>query len=311
MLKNDTELYLQSLRIANLSANTVKTYRQALEALMQFVGSEVDAREIDVNVMRAYIHVLAAKGLSPSTRNHALRVFKAFGKFLVDEGGLDENVFQLIPHAKAPARLIDPPTVKEVTRLLDGEIPTNWPARDWVELELLYGTGVRVQEAASITLDDLRTDGTILVHGKGGKERLVPIGKPLRLALAAYLPERKRVLRRRKQHSQALFFRCNAPSCTSHTCFAKLPPEPEPIDVRTIRRVLLTVCQAKGLEPMNPHSLRHACATHMLNNGAPLVVIKDLLGHAKLSTTAMYAFVSTGLMQKTYNAAHPSCQPAA
>jgi site-specific recombinase XerD len=62
---------------------------------------------------------------------------------------------------------------------------------------------------------------------------------------------------------------------------------------------------------MNPHSLRHACATHMLNNGAPLVVIKDLLGHAKLSTTAQYAFVSTGLMQKTYNAAHPSCQPAA
>ena len=193
-----------------------------------------------------------------------------------------------------------------MTRLLDGEIPTNWPARDRAELELLYGIGARVQEAASITLDDLHTGGTILIHCKGGKERLLPTGEPLKRALAAYLPERDRVLRRRNQHSQVLFFRCNAPSCTSNPWFAKLPPEPEPVDVRTIRRVLLIVCQANGLKPMNPHSLRHACATHMLNNGTPLVVIKELLGHAKLRTTARYAFVSTGLMQKTYNAAHPS-----
>jgi site-specific recombinase XerD len=250
--------------------------------------------------------VLAAKGLSASTRNHALRVFKAFGKFLVDERILDENVFQLMLRAKSPVRLIDPPTVEDVTRLLDGEIPTNWPARDWVELELLYGTGARVQEAARITLDDVRSNGTILIHGKGGKERLVPTGEHLKRALAAYLPERATVLRRRKQHSQALFFRCKAPSSTSKRPLAKLPAEPEPINVRTIRRVLRTVCQVKGLKPMNPHSLRHACATHMLNNGAPLVVIKELLGHAKVSTTARYAFVSTGLMQKTYNKAHPS-----
>ena len=307
MLKSDTELYLQSLRVAKMSPHTTKTYRQALEALMQFVGPEVDAREIDVNVMRAYVHVMAAKGLSASTRNHSLRVFKAFGKFLVDEGTLDESVFHLILHAKSPVRLINPPTVEEVTRLLDGEIPTNWPARDRSELEILYGTGARVQEVVSITLDDLRTDGTILIHGKGDKERLVPVGKPLERALAEYLPERARVLRRRNQHSRVLFFRCHAPSCTSNPWFAKLSAEPEPIDVRTIRRVLRTVCQAKGLKPMNPHSLRHACATHMLNNGAPLVVIKELLGHATVSTTARYAFVSIGLMQKTYRAAHPSC----
>lgn len=133
----------------------------------------------------------------------------------------------------------------------------------------------------------------------------MPVGKPLERALAEYLPERAMALRRRKQHSQALFFRCKAPSCTSNPRFAKLPPQPAQVDVRTIRRVLLTVCQAKGLKQMNPHSLRHACATHMLDNGAPLVVIKELLGHAKLSATALYAFVSTGLMQKTYRAAHP------
>jgi site-specific recombinase XerC len=78
---------------------------------------------------------------------------------------------------------------------------------------------------------------------------------------------------------------------------------------RTIRRVLLRVCEAKGVEPMHPHLLRHACATHMLNNGATLVVIRELLGHAKLSTTAQYAFVSVALMQKTYNQAHPYAKP--
>ncbi len=154
MLANNIELYLQSLRIANLSRNTIKTYQQALQALMTFLGPETDAREIDVSVMRAYVHLLAAKSLSPNSRNHALRVFKAFGKFLVDEGILDENAFRLIPQAKLPERLIEPPAVEAVSALLDGEIPTTWPARDRVELELLYGTGVRVQEAASIMMAD-------------------------------------------------------------------------------------------------------------------------------------------------------------
>jgi site-specific recombinase XerD len=305
MLENNIELYLQSLRIANLSRNTIKTYRKDLKALMTFLGPETDAREIDVNVMRAYVHLLAAKNLSPISRNHALRVFKAFGKFLVDEGILDENVFRLIPQAKVPERLIEPPTVEAVSTLLDGEIPTTWPARDRVELELLYGTGVRVQEAVSIMMPDLLADGTILIHGKGGKERRVPVGSPLKQALDAYLPERETVLRRRKQQSQALFFECKHPSCRHSRWFATLPRKPEPINVGTIRRVLLRVCKAKGLKPMHPHLLRHACATHMLNNGAPLVVIRELLGHAKLSTTAQYAFVSVALMQKTYNAAHP------
>src|ERR1700674_4105223 len=158
MLENNIELYLQSLRIANLSQNTLKTYQQALNALMTFLGRETDAREIDVKVMRAYVHLLAAKNLSPSSRNHALRVFKAFGKFLVDEGILDENVFRLIPQAKFPERLIEPPTVEAISTLLDGEIPTTWPARDRVELELLYGAGARVQEVTSMMMADLLAD---------------------------------------------------------------------------------------------------------------------------------------------------------
>src|ERR1700691_5414306 len=286
MLQTDIRLYLESLLIANSSRHTLKKYRQTLEALMDFVGQESDARDIDVTVMRAYVHRLSVKGLSVSSRNHALRIFKAFGKYLVDEGIIDENVFELMPNARCPFRLVDAPSVETVSTLLDGEIATNWPARDRAALELLYGTGVRVQEAAGITLKDIRSDGTILIHGKGGNERMVPVGRPLKKALDAYLLERAKVLKRRRQETDALFFRCHSPSCKKMTTYnlRTLPTKLSPLDVRSIRRALRTVCLAKDLKPLHPHSLRHACATHMLDNGAPLTVIQNLLGHSKLST---------------------------
>jgi site-specific recombinase XerD len=248
----------------------------------------------------------AAKGVPPVTRNHAMRIFKAFGEFLLDEGIVPENIARLIPQAKAPRRLIEPPSIETISALLDGEIPTTWPARDRVLLELLYGTGVRVAEAAGICMSDLLPNGLLLVHGKGRKDRRVPVGGALRRALAAYMPERETVLRRRRQETEALFFDCKYPKCVFNYAFRSLPREPSPLTVRTIHRVLLRVCRAKGLDPMHPHLLRHACATHMLNNGAPLVVLKQLLGHSKLATTAGYAFVSASLMQNTYRGAHPS-----
>ena len=153
MLQNNIEFYLESLRAANMSPNTIKTYKQALGALLQFVGPQTDVRDIDVNVMRAYIHRLAEKGLSANSRNHALAVFTAFGKSLLDEGILADNIFAVMPRSKMPLRLFSVPSVQTIGTLLDGEMPTAWPARDRAELELLYGTGVRVHEAARLKLD--------------------------------------------------------------------------------------------------------------------------------------------------------------
>jgi integrase/recombinase XerD len=315
MLQNHVTLYLESLRAANASPATIKAYSHALEEFMQFVGQETDARDVDVQVIRAHIHRLAAKGLSPVSRNHAMRVLKTFGKFLVEERIVEENVFALASPAKCPSRLISPPTVETVTALLDGKMsaPSRGDgrykrpelliefskARDRALLELLYGTGVRVHEAAGVMMEDLRGDGTILIHGKGDKERLVPVGGPLRRALDAYMHTRRRVLRKFKRQSSVLFF-----SVSNHT----KDRMPVALDVRSVHRILTAACRANGLAALHPHSLRHACATHMLDNGAPLTALKELLGHAKLSTTANYAFVSTALMQKTYNAAHPHAQ---
>jgi site-specific recombinase XerD len=155
----------------------------------------------------------------------------------------------------------------------------------------------RSKESKLVVRPITSPDGTILIHGKGDKERLVPVGKCLRKGLDEYLPEREKMLRKQGRKSQVLFF------SVSHRTKNR---EPAPVDVRSIRRTLAEVCKTKGFKPMHPHELRHACATHMLDNGAPLVVIQQLLGHAKLSTTARYAFVSIRLMQKSYNETHPS-----
>jgi len=316
MLRNHVTLYLESLRAANASPLTIKTYRHALEELVQFVGQETDAHDVDVEVIRAHIHRLAAKGLSPVSRNHAMRVLKAFGKFLLEERIVEENIFALASPAKCPSRLISPPTVETVAALLDGKMPVrSWDyscykspelliefskARDRALLELLYGTGVRVHEAAGVMTEDLRGDGTILIHGKGERDRLVPVGRPLRKALDSYIRTRKRMLRTLGQKSTVLFF-------SAANRMKNRPPIP--LDVRSVRRILAAACKANGLEPLHPHVLRHACATHMLDNGAPLTVIRELLGHQKLSTTARYAFVSTALMHKAYSTAHPHAGP--
>jgi site-specific recombinase XerD len=293
MLQKHIEDYLSSLRVANVSPHTIKNYRHDLEVFAQFVGPETDIRDLGVPVVRGHLYRLAESGVNAVSRNRALAVFKAFGKHLFAEGLLDDNIFEVVPRAKVPSRLPSAPAVETVFKLLDGEMPTAWPARDRALLELLYGSGVRNEEAAHLELDDIRTDRLILIHGKGQKQRLVPIGGALKRALDAYLLERAARLFKLKGESQALFLGIAPRNGVEH------------LTTRSVGRILHDAGVAKGIEPMHPHQLRHACATPMLDNG----VIQKLLGHEKLSTTALYAFVSPKLMRRTYNDAHPSAKP--
>jgi integrase/recombinase XerC len=202
-----------------------------------------------------------------------------------------------------PDTLPDVPSKEEMAVLLDGgDFPTVFPERDRLLCELMYGAGLRVSEAAHITLDDLRPEQkAILIHGKGGpygtnaKQRLVPLNPHSRKALDEYLDARVRFL---KVETSVLFF-------AVRNRYEKSSTNIEPIDVRSISRMLLHMTQVRGLQPMHPHLLRHACATHMLDNGCPLDVIAQILGHDNLDATAHYAQVSTRLMMDTYNSAHP------
>ena len=156
---------------------------------------------------------------------------------------------------------------------------------------------MRVSEVSNISLDDIRLEqNCIVVHGKGQKDRLAPFNPRSRAAFDAYLPAKRRLARKYKLKTRALFL-------AVRNRYAE--QDREAINARTVGRILNEMTEARGLQKMHPHLLRHSCATHMLDNGAPLDVIAQLLGHANLDTTAHYAQVSTRLMLQTYNAAHP------
>jgi site-specific recombinase XerD len=186
--------------------------------------------------------------------------------------------------------LPDIPSEADMKRLLDGPIPTACPERDRVILELLYGSGLRAAEMAGVNVEDFKDSRTLLVRGKGRKERLVPVGKFARTALDEWLPLRKKLLGKRK---------------TDALVFSVGPKKSGRLDVRSIHRTVRQVAAAKGLPAYHPHQLRHACATHMHDHGAPIQVISTMLGHARLSTSQLYTRVSAGRMLETYRRAHP------
>jgi site-specific recombinase XerD len=236
---------------------------------------------------------------------------KSFIRWLRGEGIIGEETFEKIitvKRPKTPDTLPDVPSEQEMKILLDGgDFPTSFPERDRLLLELMYGSGLRVSEAAHIRLEDLRPEqSAILINGKGGpygknaKYRLVPLNPKSREALAAYLAERNRVVNKKKTETTALFFRVRGKFAHTKSAGSALP-----INVRSIHRMLLQITKVRGLPPMHPHLLRHACATHMLDHGCPLDVISHILGHDNLDVTAHYAQVSTRLMMKEYRSAHP------
>jgi site-specific recombinase XerD len=230
--------------------------------------------------------------------------------WLHSEGILAEEIFEkivTIKRPKMPETLPDVPSQEEMKVLLDGgDFPTTFPERDRLILELLYGSGLRVSEAARINLADLRPEqSAILINGKGGpygksaKFRLIPLNAKTHEALDAYLPARNEIVKRSGIETRALFF-------AVRECYAGAElTERRSLNVRSVHRMLLYMTKVRGLQPMHPHLLRHACATHMLDNGCPLDVIAQLLGHTHLDVTAHYAQVSIRLMMRAYNAAHP------
>jgi site-specific recombinase XerD len=260
-------------------------------------------------VLRGFLALLHRKGTSKRSASRKLSAIKSFVRWLRGEGIIGEDGFEkivTIKRPKIPDTLPAVPSQEEMTILLDsGNFPTAFPERDRLLLELMYGSGLRVSEAAQIRLPDLRPEqNAILINGKGGpygksaKHRLVPLNPKSRSALETYLVERDAVAKRDRIEPKALFFPVRV-----RNRYAGV--EREPLTTRSVHRMLLHMTKVRGLQPMHPHLLRHACATHMLDNGCPLDVISQILGHDSLDVTAFYAQVSTRLMMKEYNGAHP------
>ena len=284
--------FLRHLGGCNASPHTVKAYSRDLSLFAAYAGSR-GWKEIDHIAVRGFLSQLYEKGLSKTSVARALAAVRSLYRWLAREGVVEQNPAKLVATPKLPKKLPRVPTIEEMNSVIDGEMPeaAAFPERDRLMLELLYGCGIRNSELTGINLDDIRLSvEAILIRGKGKKERYVPFGDSVKAALAAYLPERQKVIGAGGTRSAALLINRHGGRLTT----------------RSVGRIVKKIAVAKGLSPdVHPHTLRHAFGTHMLEEGADLRAIQELLGHERLATTQRYTQLSMKHVLEVYDRTHP------
>jgi len=290
--------FLEYLNLGrNVSPHTLRSYASDLVQFIDFLatlhGDEGDPRSATAGDVRRYLAHLREKHYSRASVARKIASLRSFYKFLVREREVEENPAGGVRAPKLKRRLPNCLDLSEVDRLLSAP-PANTllGARDRAILELLYSTGMRISELAHLDMRNLDRFGEVaLLRGKGRKERMTPIGRAAMLALEHYLALRQRYWAGRPQADRtALFLNKNG----------------QRLSARSVRRMLEKYARAASLgRRVSPHTLRHSFATHMLDNGADLRAVQELLGHESLSTTQIYTHVSTERIGKVYARAHP------
>jgi integrase/recombinase XerC len=284
--------FVKSLGQRNASVHTIKAYSGDLDEFASYAGSR-NWKQIDHVTIRGFLSHLYEKGLGKTSVARALAAVRSLYRWLAQEGVVEQNPAALVSTPKLAKKLPRVPTIEEMNNVLDGQMPevAAFPERDRMILELLYGCGIRNSELIGINTDDIRlSNEAILIHGKGKKQRYVPFGDSVRIALAAYRPARQRRLEECKKNSSALLINLRGGRLTT----------------RSVGRIIKKIAIAKGLSPdVHPHTLRHAFGTHMLEEGADLRAIQEMLGHERLSTTQRYTQLSINHVLQVYDQTHP------
>ncbi len=286
--------FLEHLRLGRqLSPHTIRAYGGDLDRFIDFVGGEGTlASRVDLNLVRRYLAYLHERGYEFSSIARALACLRSFYDHQVRLARMEKNPLQNIRTPKMQRRLPDFLQEEEVEGLFQA-ISGNpfMVGRDRALLETLYGGGLRVSEAMALDMEDLHLDGAYLrIRGKGNRERISPIGTAAIKAIEAYSPLRTDRLITLGKDSEALFLNKNGTR----------------LDVRSVRRILLKLARKAGLSKrVTPHMLRHSFATHLLDRGADLRSVQELLGHANLTTTQIYTHVTTHRLKDVYEEAHP------
>jgi len=247
----------------------------------------------DVNTIRSYLVLLNEKQYSKSTVARKLATLRSFYKFLAKRGQINSNPVVTIRTPRQDKKLPRFLEYEEVKRLLETPPTTNWlGTRDRAIMETLYSTGIRVSELVALNMDDIDFLGEVIhVRGKGKKERITPIGTSALQATQHYMEFRdKRAQSSTNFDPKVLFVNKHGGR----------------LSTRSVRRKMDKYLRMAGLDPaISPHTLRHSFATHMLNNGADLRSVQELLGHQSLSTTQIYTHLSTAKLKDVYQNAHP------
>src|SRR4051812_15197806 len=291
----------------HFSDYTVKSYGADLIQFGQFLtgdigqlagakdGVPLDDKQLKCEplTIREFLAYLYAQNYTKSTTARKLATLRSFYKFLIRRGVVSVNPLSTIRTPKQEKRLPKCLDLEQVQKLLDAPGDADLlSARDKAMLEVLYSSGIRVSELVELEMQDLDLqEGVLRVEGKGRKDRLTPIGSQAIKAMQRYFDLR------------ALDSRCQQ-STHGGRCF--LNKHGEPLSTRSVRRKLDKYLVHAGLDPgISPHTLRHSFATHLLNNGADLRSVQELLGHQSLSTTQIYTHLTTSRMKEAYDAAHP------
>lgn len=286
--------YLDAER--NYSAHTVTSYGTDLEHFISFLESEgipVSPDGVDRTTIRSYLGSLTRSGFKKRTIARRLSAVKSFFRYLQRQGVTPVNPAKLVGTLRYEKTIPEFLTQAQMSALLDlMDVSTAQGVRDRAIVELFYSAGVRLSELVRLDLSDLRfSQRTISVMGKGSKQRILPIGETALTCLEKYLAVRSQIPREgAAADPRAVFI---ARSGRRVTALAVQ---------RMVRRVMMRVSDASKL---SPHVLRHTFATHLLDNGADLRAVKDLLGHESLSTTQIYTHVTIERLKNVYQQAHP------
>jgi integrase/recombinase XerC len=310
------------------SEHTLRAYSREVRgfaAYLQETLGDADVASVEHTHIRGYLAVLYDKGLTKASVARALAAVRSWFKWLAKAGLVESNPARLVSTPKLPKHLPRVPGMEELGRVLDslervsglasqrvskGEkqvlrvaqddnvSDTAWPERDRVIFELLYGCGIRNSELCGLDVDAVKwSDDALRVFGKGKKERLVPLGDAAAEAIRAYLPQRAAKLvaagKGKMEHEGPLLMNARARgNCRLTT--------------RSVGRIVKSVALSRGLAAdVHPHTLRHAFGTHMLEEGADLRAIQEMLGHERLSTTQRYTQLTVGQVQRVYDETHP------
>ena len=293
-MKNEIRDFLDYLTYErNVSVNTVAAYRDDLESFLGFLCNDyftmardqIDLRRVDHLAVRSFLAHLARRKLSRASIARHLSALRSFFKYLMREGDVESNPARAVATPRREKHLPSVLQSSEIAVLLEGpDASSPLGIRDRAWLELLYASGLRISELVGIDIDDIELRARLVkVRGKGSKERIVPFGTKAEAAIRAYLDVRN-------SEEDALFVNYRG----------------QRITVRSVRRLFSRYVREASLRAgVSPHTLRHSFATHLLNAGADLRAIQELLGHASLSTTQKYTHLADWQLIEVYKKAHP------
>lgn len=269
------------------SPNTISAYKIDLEAFCEEFKSK-RINNISGDDLTKYRSKMIKEGKSSTSISRHISTLRSFYKYLIINKKVNENILLYLENPKIKKSLPNVISEEEVDKLLNINITNHYDARNKAMLELMYATGLRVSELTNLKFSDIDLiNNTIRTFGKGSKERIIPLGDYATNALNNYI---NNYYHQFKNKNNEYIFLNNRGHQLTRVGFYK---------------ILKEICYKQGIKPINPHILRHSFATHLLNSGADLRSIQELLGHSDISTTQIYTHVSTSKLKKDYDEFHP------